>query len=38
MIIPKNKMTHISEYVAYNQKFISKPESRLYGKIPKVSI
>ncbi|CCD67575.1 TYR_PHOSPHATASE_2 domain-containing protein [Caenorhabditis elegans] len=36
MIIPKNKMTHISEYVAYNQKFISKPESRLYGKIPKI--
>ncbi|CAI2350980.1 unnamed protein product [Caenorhabditis sp. 36 PRJEB53466] len=36
MIIPKNKLITISQYVAYNQKFISKPESRLYGKIPKV--
>ncbi|CAO4373789.1 unnamed protein product [Caenorhabditis nigoni] len=36
MIIPKQKMTFISEYVSYNQKFISKPESRLYGKVPKI--
>lgn len=37
MIIPKHKFIHISQYVAYNQKFISKPESRLCGKIPKAS-
>ncbi|EGT47696.1 hypothetical protein CAEBREN_01842 [Caenorhabditis brenneri] len=36
MIVPKQKLSLISEYVAYNQKFISKPESRLYGKIPKI--
>uniref|UniRef100_A0A8R1HUH5 TYR_PHOSPHATASE_2 domain-containing protein n=1 Tax=Caenorhabditis japonica TaxID=281687 RepID=A0A8R1HUH5_CAEJA len=37
MIIPKHKLARIQEYVAYNQKFISKPESRLYGKIPKIA-
>ncbi|EFP09945.1 hypothetical protein CRE_11553 [Caenorhabditis remanei] len=36
MIIPKQKMMLISEYVSYNQKFLCKPESRLYGKVPKI--
>ncbi|CAD6197914.1 unnamed protein product [Caenorhabditis auriculariae] len=35
-IIPPRKFLHISQYVQYNSRFISRSEARLYGNIPKV--
>ncbi|PAV80238.1 hypothetical protein WR25_22660 isoform B [Diploscapter pachys] len=36
LIIPKEKLGSIKEYLDYNKYFINKAESRLYGHIPKV--
>ncbi|PAV64838.1 hypothetical protein WR25_01062 [Diploscapter pachys] len=37
LIIPKEKLGSIKEYLDYNKYFIDKAESRLYGHIPKVA-
>ncbi|CAB3406661.1 unnamed protein product [Caenorhabditis bovis] len=36
MIIDSKKYELITQYVAYNQKFISKAEARYYGNVPKI--